>query len=177
MVLLLDGTPHMIEEFHATGSAQTKHKLHTRMRNLRTGRTLERSFADTEHAAVADVQHRTVQFSYRQGDRFVFLDSESFEEVALTAGQIGERHWFISENREYKAMFVEGKLLDIVLPEQIGLAVVETAPPQRGAQSTAYKEAVVEGGLTIMVPLFIGPSDIIRVDTRDRKYAGKESSG
>jgi len=77
MVLLLDGAPHTVEDFHVTGTAQTKHKLHARLRNLRTGRTVERSFPDTDPVPVADVQYRTVQFSYKQGDEFEFLDTRT----------------------------------------------------------------------------------------------------
>ena len=73
-------------------------------------------------------------------------------------------------------MFLEGKLLDIQLPDHVALKVEETAVPQRGGSQAAYKPATLEGGLEVMVPLFIGPGELIRVDTRERKYAGKEAA-
>ncbi len=176
MVLMLDGAPHFLEDFHVAGSAQTKHKLHTRLRNLKTGRLTDRAFTDNDRVAVAALEHRRAQFSYQQGDRFVFIDAESFDEVVLTAEQIGERHWFLKENEEYRALVLEGRLLDIALPPTVPLRIVETAPAQGGGSDAAWKPATLETGLEIMVPLFIDKGEIVRVDTAARKYLGKESS-
>lgn len=173
MVLMLDNAPHVLEDFHASGTAQTKHKLHARLRNLKTGRILDRTFDENERVPVAQLETRTVQFSFKQGETYAFLDTQTFEELDLSAEQLGPRHWFIIENEEYKALFLDGKLLDIVLPSQIPLRVTETAPPTRGGSDSAWKEARLETGLEIMVPLFIAKGQIIRVDTHDRKYAGK----
>ncbi len=175
MLLLLDNMPHYLEDFHTSGTAQTRHKLHVRLRNLKTGRITDRTFADNERVTVAQLDHRTVQFSYKQGDTYVFLDTQSFDELNLSGEQVGERRWFLKENDEYKALFLEGKLLDIVLPPQIPLQVVDTAPPVRGGSDSAWKEATLETGLQIMVPLFIAKGETIRVDTHDRKYAGKSN--
>jgi elongation factor P len=175
MMLLLDNAPHYVEDFHASGTAQTKHKLHVRLRNLKTGRVVDRAFAENERVAVAQVQQRTVQFSYKQGDNYTFLDTRSFDELTLSAEQVGDRRWFLKENDEYKALFLEGSLLDIVLPPQVPLLVVDTAPPIRGGSDSAWKEAKLETGLEIMVPLFIAKGERVRVDTQERKYAGKSN--
>ncbi len=175
MVLVLDNAPHVLEDFHASGTAQTKHKLHARLRNLKTGRVMDRTFAENERVPVAQLEHRTVQYSFKQGDTYAFLDTQSFEELDLSSEQVGERRWFLKENEEYKALLLEGNLLDIVLPPQISLQVVETAPPIRGGSDSAWKEAKLETGLTIMVPLFIAQGETIRVDTHERKYAGKSN--
>jgi len=173
MVLMLDGAPHLIEDFHTTGTAQSKHKLHTRLRHLQTGRHIERAFAENERVAVADLEQRAVQFSYAQGDQFVFLDSDSYEERVLSREQMGDRQAFLRENEEYRALLLDGRLLDIVLPEHMAMTVLATAAPQRAAQQSTYKPATLEGGLEVMVPLFIAPHEVIRVDTRTRKYLGK----
>ncbi len=175
MLLMLENAPHYLEDFHASGTAQTKHKLHVRLRNLKTGRITDRAFADNERVAVAQLDHRTVQFSYKQGDTYTFLDMESFEELTLAAERVGDRRWFLKENEEYKALFLEGNLLDIVLPPQITLEVVDTAAPIRGGSDSAWKEAKLETGLQIMVPLFIARGERIRVDTHERKYSGKSN--
>lgn len=175
MVLLVEGAPHAIEELHVTGTAQTKHKIHARLRHLKTGRFLERTFTDVERVPVAEVQHRTVQYSYAQGDQHVFLDTETYEEVVLSADQIGDRRVFLKENEEYRALFLDGRLLDIVLPPQVTLTITETAPPIRGGSDATWKPAVLETGLEIMVPLFLDKGERIRVDTATRKYVGKES--
>ena len=147
MVLILDGAPYIIEEFHQSGTAQTKHKLHTRLRNLKGGHMIDRVFAENERVTVAHLETRRVTYSYSQADMHVFLDAETFEELDLNDAQLGERRWFLKENEEYKAMFLEGVPLDIVLPPQIPLQVVETAPPVRGGADTAWKEAKLETGL------------------------------
>lgn len=173
---MLDGVPHVVEEFHAVGTAKTKRKIHTRLRNLLKGLHVERAFSEDDRIPAAELEQRTVQFSYRDGDRFVFLDTASYDELSLTAEQIGERHWFLKENDEYKALFLEGKLLEVVLPETMPMKVEATAAPQRGGSDAAWKSATLEGGLEIMVPLFIGPGEVIRVDTQTRKYVRKETT-
>ena len=175
MLLLLDNMPHYLEDFHTSGTAQTRHKLHVRLRNLKTGHIIDRTFAENERVPIGQLEHRTVQFSYKQGDTYAFLDTKTFEELNLSAEQAGDRRWFLKENEEYKALFLEGNLIDIVLPPQVHLLVVDTAPPSRGGADNAWKEAKLETGLELMVPLFIAKGEMIRVDTQERKYAGKSN--
>ncbi len=177
MVLMLDGAPHALEEFHITGTAQTRHKLHARLRHLKTGRLTDHSFTEGERIPVADVQHRRVQFSYKDGNDYVFSDEESFEEMILSSEQLGERRLFIKEDEEYRALLLEGRLLDIVLPPTVTFQVVETAPPIRGGSDSTWKPARLDTGLEVMVPLFIATGEKIRVDTVTRKYTARESEG
>lgn len=175
MVLLLDGVPHIIEDLYSTGTAKFKQKIHARMRHLASGRVIERTFADNEILTAADLEQRKAQFSYQQGETFVFLDSESFEPLELSSAQIGEKRWFLKEGEEYKTLFIDGKLVDVMLPDQIVLQVVATGPAQRGGSDSTWKPATLETGLEIMVPLFIETGERVRVDTTERKYVGKES--
>ena len=174
MALMLDGVPNVVEELHAVGTAQFKQRLRARLRNLKTGRLTDRVFADHERVAVADLEHRNVQFSYRQGETYVFLDGETYEPLEVLAERVGERRWFLKENEEYRAIVLEGKLLDVELPDKVALQVTETAPPLRGGSDAVWKPAKLETGLDITVPLFIGVGDRVIVDTRERKYVGKE---
>jgi elongation factor P len=173
MVLLLDGAPQVLEEFHVTGTAQTRHKLHCRLRQLKTGRLSDRTFAENERVPLAEVQHRRVTFSYKQGDTYVFLDAETYDELSLTEELVGDRRFFLKENDELRALMLEGKLLDIVLPGQVTLKIVETAPAIRGGSDATWKPARLETGLEIMVPLFIENGETLRVDTQTRKYVGR----
>jgi elongation factor P len=177
MVVMLDGFPHVIEDMHTSGTAQTRHKLHTRLRNLKTGHVIDRVFAENERVPVAALETRPAAYSYAQADMQVFIDVETFEEFEFGNEQLGERRWFLKENEEYKALRLDGRLLDIVLPPQIALKVVDTAPPARGGLDSSWKAAKLETGLEIMVPLFIANGDMIRVDTAGKKYLGKETSG
>jgi elongation factor P len=174
MVLMLDGSPHVVEDMHTSGTAQTRHRLHTRLRHLTTGRLIDRVFAENERVPVAPLETRRATYSYAKADGQVFIDIETFDEFEFTNEQLGERRWFLKENEEYKALRLDGRLLDIVLPPQIPLKVVETAPPARTGLTTSWKEAKLETGLQIMVPLFIANGDTIRVDTAGKKYLGKE---
>src|SRR5438876_621360 len=108
MALMLDGVPNVVEELHAVGTAQFKQRLRARLRNLKTGRLTDRVFADHERVAVADLEHRNVQFSYRQGETYVFLDGETYEPLEVLAERVGGRRWFLKENEEYRAMVLEG---------------------------------------------------------------------
>jgi len=173
MVLMLGGVAHLIEDFHTTGTAQTRHKLHTRLRQLKTGRLSEHVFSENDRVGTVELEHHTLQFSYQKGDEYVFQDVRTFEEVLLPVEQIGDRRWFIQDTEEYKALFLEGKLVDIILPLQITLTVVETGPSQKGGADGAWKPARLNGGLEIMVPLFIATGEAIRVDTQTHKYVGK----
>ena len=175
MVLMLEGAPYVIEDSHLSGTAQTKHKLHTRLRHLKTGHVTDRVFAENERVPVAHLETRRVTFSYSQDDMHVFFDAATFDELDLDGERLGDRRWFLKENEEYKALFLDGAFLDIVLPPQIPLQVLDTAPPVRGGSDTAWKAAKLETGLEIMVPLFIVKEETIRVDTASKKYAGKQS--
>ncbi len=174
MVLMLDGSPHVIEDMHTSGTAQTRHKLHTRLRQLKTGRIIDRVFAENERVPVAPLETHRVSYSYSQRDAHFFIDEETYEEFELGSEQLGDRRWFLKENEEYKALILDGKLMDIVFPPQIPLQVVETAAPIRGGSDSAWKEARLETGLQVMVPLFIAKGETIRVDTSNKRYAGRE---
>jgi elongation factor P len=174
LVLLLDGAPHVIEDLHSSGTAQTKHKLHTRLRHLKTGRVIDRVFVENERVPVVHLQTRRVTYSYTQAGSHIFIDADTFEEFELSEEQFGDRRWFLKENEEYKAMLLEGRLTDIVLPAHIPLKVVDTAPPVRGGYDSTWKTAKLETGMEVMVPLFVAQGETIRVDTLTKKYAGKE---
>lgn len=175
MVLMLDGAPQEIEDFHVSGTAQTRHKLHTRLRNLKTGKVVDKVFSENERLPLADLQRRRVQFSYQQGESFMFTDAETYEELDLHADHIGDRRWFLKENEEYTALFLEDKFLDITLPATTSLKVVETDPPIRSGNTSNWKPAKLETGFELMVPMFVETGDQIWVDPHERKYQGKDA--
>ena len=177
MVLMLDGAPHVVEDMHTSGTAQTRHRLHTRLRHLISGNLIERVFAENERVPVAPLETRRVTYSYAKADMHIFSDVQTYDEFEFSAEQIGERRWFLKENEEYKALRLDGRLLGIVVPPQLALKVVDTAPPNRGGLGSSWKEAKLETGLTIMVPLFIENGELIRVDTAEKKYVSREASG
>jgi elongation factor P len=175
MALMLEGAPYIIEDFHVSGTAQTRHKLHVRLRHLKSGHLVERVFAENERVPVVQLETRRITYSYSQGGTHVFLDAETFDELDLSDEQLGQRRWFLKGEQEYKALLLDGRVVDLVLPAQVPLKVVDTAPPVRGGSDSTWKEAKLETGLQVMVPLFVAKGDTIRVDTAERKYAGRET--
>ena len=143
------------------------------LRNLQNGHVFERTFPDNERVPTAELEYRRASYSYAKDNVFTFLDAETFEELALTGGQLGDRRHFLKENEEYRTVVLEGRLLDIVLPDVMTLKVKETAPAQHGGGDSAWKPARLEGGLEIQVPLFIAPGETLLVDVKTHKYAGK----
>src|SRR5271169_2978520 len=95
MVLMLDGSPHVVEDMHTSGTAQTRHKLHTRLRHLTTGRLIDRVFAENERVPVASLENRGVNYSYARGDTHIFIVAQSFDEFEFSSDQLGERRWFL----------------------------------------------------------------------------------
>jgi elongation factor P len=177
MVIMLDGVPQVLEDYYTTGTAQTRHKLHVKLRQLVGGKTVEKIFAENERVPLADLEYHPVQFSYKQGTDYVFSNTVTYEEVVLSEEQLGDRHYFIKDEDEYKASFLSGKLMDIELPLQVVLEVAETAPGQKGGTMASWKPAKMVGGLELMVPLFISNGDKIRVSPQDKKYLGKDNTG
>ena len=141
MLLFLDNMPHYLEDFHTSGTAQTRHKLHVRVRNLKTGRVFDRTFAENERVPVGELEHRTGAVQLQTGRYLRVRGHEDLRGDDPSAELAGERRWFIKENEEYKALFLEGNLIDIVLPPQVVLQVVDTAPPIRGGVDTAWKDS------------------------------------
>src|ERR1700690_3757626 len=110
MVLLLDGAPHVVEDMHPSGPAQTRHKLHTRLRHLTTGRLIDRVFAENERVVVAPLETPRVTYSYAQSDRLVFIFIVDFADFESSNEQLGERRGFLKENEEFKALRLDGRL-------------------------------------------------------------------
>jgi len=175
MIVLVDGTPCTIESVHVSGTAQTRHKMHARLRNLKTGHIVERVLTENERLPLANLETRRVTYSFSKGGFRVFIDVESFDELELSDEQLGERRWFLKENQEYRALLLDGSLLDLVLPPQVALQVTETAPAIRGGSDATWKEATLETGLRIMVPSFVAKGESVRVDTVGQKYCRREA--
>jgi elongation factor P len=99
----VDGSPHIIEDMHTSGTAQTRHRLHTRLRHLTTGRLIDRVFAENERVPVAALETRRATYSYAKADGQVFIDIETFDEFEFSNEQLGERRWFLKTTLPRKA--------------------------------------------------------------------------
>ncbi|MDZ7798749.1 MAG: elongation factor P [Patescibacteria group bacterium] len=146
--------------------------LQTKIKNLKTGQLLEKNFKSSDKFEEPDLSRSRVNFLYQEDDKYYFMDEKSYEQFSLTKDQIGEKTNFIKEGASVNLLNFEDKAINIELPIKVDLKVKETPPGVRGdtAQGSATKEAKLETGYKIKVPLFIKTDDIIRVNTETGQY-------
>jgi elongation factor P len=167
----LDGDLWQILDYHhikmGRGSAQVRIKL----RNIKRGQTVERTFQAGEKWPRAYLDKRSVQFLYRDGDDYHFMDSESYEQFALTAQQLDDAVNYLKDGMVLDRTTYEGDTIGVELPITVDLAVSSTEPGFAGDTATgARKPATTETGLVVQVPLFVTEGDVIRIDTRTGEY-------
>ena len=167
----LDGELWQILDFHhikmGRGSAQVRIKL----RNVKKGQTVERTFQAGEKWPRAWLDRRPVQYLYRDGDDLHFMDAESFEQFTLTEQQLEDEAAFMKEGMTLDRVVYEGETIGVELPVAVDLRVTQTEPGFAGdTASGARKPATLETGHVLQVPLFVQQGDTIRVDTRTGEY-------
>lgn len=167
----IDGELWQVLDFHhiktGRGSAQVRMKL----RNVKKGQTVERTFQAGEKWPRAWLDKRPVQYLYRDGDEFHFMDVESFDQFTLGADQLDEAVNLLKEGTTLDRVSYEGETIGVELPITVELQVTETEPGFAGdTQTGARKSARLETGLSIQVPLFVQQGDTVRVDTRTGEY-------
>jgi elongation factor P len=149
-------------------------KMVAKFRNLETGSIVERSFNATEKVQDIFIEYRQMAFLYADGDLYTFMDTETFEQPTLTRAQIGDGARFLKENVEVTVDYFQDKALKVTLPNVVNLQITRTDPGVRGdTVSGGSKQAVLESGATVNVPLFIDEGEVIRVDTRSGDYLGR----
>ena len=171
LVIELDGEIWQVLDYHhikmGRGSAQVRIKL----RNVKRGQTVERSFQAGEKWPRAYLEKRQVQFLYRDGNDFHFMDTESYEQFSMTRETLGDSALYLTEGMVVDRTSYEGETIGVELPVTVDLKVVETEPGFAGDTATgARKPATVESGLVVQVPLFVEMGDTIRIDTRTGDY-------
>lgn len=172
-ILEVDGDPWQVTEVVSqTPSARGASMLvKGKLKNLRTGQTLAKTWRGGDTAQSADVEYRQGQFLYRQGDDFFFMDLASYEQITLDAGQVGEAAGFMIENLEVRTVLFRERVIALNIPMAVELTVQDTAPAIKGATAQAQlKPATMETGLQVMVPSYIETGERIRVDTRDGRF-------
>ena len=172
-ILHLDGDPWQVSEVqsHTPSARGAAMMVKARLRNLRTGQNLARSWRGGDVVVLVEVDTVTVQYLYAQGDDRVFMDLSSYDQMTLGQAQVGDAGGFLLENQELKALFFEGRVIALELPTMVDLLVTDTPPGLKGATAQAQlKPATVETGLQVMVPAYIETGERIRVDTRDGHF-------
>lgn len=172
----LDGSVWRVVEFLHVKPGKGSAFVRTKLKNAQTGSVVERTFRAGETVPSANIEKRTMQHTYKDGEDYVFMDMETYEETRMSPDQMGEQVKYIKEEMEVNVVFWNEQVLEVDLPTSVTLEVTDTDPGVKGDTATGgTKPAIVETGAQIMVPLFISIGEKIKVDTRDGSYLGREN--
>jgi len=167
----MDGELYRVLDYQHSYIGRGSANVRVKLRNLDTGGTIERTFAASEKFSEVRLELRQVQYLYRDGDLYYFMDTQTYEQPALSAEYLRDEVAYLKEGMELSLSMHEGQPVEIELPVTVELEVTETVPGVKGDTATgATKRATLETGLVIQVPLFVEEGDVVRVDTRTGEY-------
>ena len=174
MTLIIEGNIYQVLEFLHVKPGKGSAFMKTKLKNMRTGGIVEKSFNTNIKFEKANITRTNVQYLYNTGDSYVFMNMETYEQLELPEAQVGDNKDYLIENSTVDVVFYESELLGIVLPEKVEFTVVSTEPAVKGnTTNNAQKDAYVETGLLVRVPLFIEQGEKILVTTKDGKYSSR----
>ena len=169
--ILVDGEPYQITWFQNHKPGKGGAVMRVKLRHLKKGGTIERTFKSGEKFEALSVTRQKKQFLYKEGENFNFMDMNNYEQVSVEPEMLGEMSNFLKENLEVEAIYLESELIGIDLPLIIEMTIAEAEPGIKGdSVSNMTKMAKLETGADIRVPLFIKVGDRIKVDTRTGEY-------
>ncbi|MEY8516207.1 elongation factor P [Lachnospiraceae bacterium 29-84] len=170
----LDSNIFQIIEFQHVKPGKGAAFVRTKLKNIKNGGIVERTFRPTEKCPQARIDRADMQYLYSDGDLFHFMDGETYEQIALDAEAIGDALKFVKENEKVKICSHNGNVFAVEPPLFVELKITETEPGFKGDTATgATKPAVVETGATVYVPLFVEQEDVIKIDTRTGEYLSR----
>lgn len=167
----IDGDAWQVVEFQHVKPGKGAAFVRAKMRNLCTGAVVERTFNAGERMPKANIERQMMQYLYADGEMYVFMHTETYEQMELSKEQLGEAMNFLKDNMEVKVISFEGRILGVELPNTVELEVTATDPGIRGDTATGgSKPATLETGYIVKVPLFINEGDVLQIDTRSGEY-------
>ncbi|HEY8212417.1 MAG TPA: elongation factor P [Myxococcaceae bacterium] len=173
----IDGEPFEIVDFQHVKPGKGSAFVRTSIRSLISGRVLQPTLKSGEKVGRPDIEDREMQYLYKQGDDYYFMDTKNYEQTFLTESILGDDKagtppkYFLKEQVNVSVLFYNGKALGVSLPNSVDLKVTKCDPGIRGdTVSGALKPATLETGYTVQVPLFVNEGDMLKIDTRDGKY-------
>lgn len=170
----LDNNIYQIIEFQHVKPGKGAAFVRTKLKNIKNGGVVEKTFRPTEKCPQARIDRADMQYLYSDGDLFHFMDVETYEQIALDADSIGDALKFVKENEMVKMCSHNGNVFAVEPPLFVELKITETEPGFKGDTATgATKPAVVETGATVYVPLFVEQEDVIKIDTRTGEYLSR----
>lgn len=170
----MDGKPYEIVEFQHVKPGKGGAFVRTKLKHILTGRVVDETFRSGEKVGRPDIAMQEMQYLYREGSDYVFMDLETYEQKNIPSEQVGVKGGFVKEGETVKVLLYKGQLFDMDLPASVVLQVVETEPGVQGDRVTgATKPAKLETGITVSVPLFIAQGERVKVDTRTGEYLSR----
>ncbi|WP_166239134.1 elongation factor P [Paenibacillus turpanensis] len=174
LTIEVEGDIFTVQDFQHVKPGKGAAFVRSRLKNLRNGNIVERTFRAGENVARAIVENRTMQYLYNSGDEYTFMDTETFDQIGLSRKQLEWELNFLKENMNVQISSYQGEIIGISLPNSVDLKVIETEPGIKGNTATgATKNAKMETGLDVQVPLFINEGDVLLIDTREGKYISR----
>ncbi len=171
MVIRYSGELYTITEFHHRNPGNWRAFVQVRMKNLKNGRVLDQRFRAGEEVEAVRVEHQTWQFLYVDGNDYVFMNTETYDQQPIPKEMLGDAIKFLKEQDEIEMLVDEDKIIAVELPNFLELTVESAEPGVRGdTANNVTKPATLETGAVINVPLFVNPGDKVRIDTRTGKY-------
>ncbi len=166
-----DGNLYKVLEYQHVKQGRGNATIKTKLRNIKTGSTIDKSFQSGGRVQDVRLNHHTVQYLYNDGEAYHFMDTETYEQPALSKDLLGDSARFLKENIVVELSTYEGQPIEVELPTTVDLKVTETAPGFKGdTASGGGKPATLETGVVVTVPFFVNVGDTVRVDTRDGSY-------
>ena len=174
ITLEIDGNVCQIVEFQHVKPGKGAAFVRTKYKNIITGAVLEKSFRPTEKFPAARIERVDMQYLYADGDLYNFMDTETYDQIALSKENVGDSLKFVKENEMVKLCSHNGNVFAIEPPITVELVITESEPGVKGDTATgATKPAIVETGAKILVPLFVNQGDTVKIDTRTGEYLSR----
>lgn len=172
LTIEFDNSIFVIVDFQHVKPGKGAAFVRTKLKNIETGSVVERTFNPRDKFEQAHIERRPTQYLYAGDDMWNFMDTETYDQFALSKNELGDAVKFLKENMELHLQFYKGKVIGVDLPVIVELEVVETEPGIKGdTASGGSKPAVMETGLVVQVPFFINVGDRLRIDTRTGEYS------
>jgi len=171
VVIDLDGIPFEVTKYQHAKLGRSGAILRTTLKNLLTGANIEKTFKGDTKLTPADIKKSEAQFLYREGNNYIFMDNSSFEQFTINQSILGSNINFLTEGRKVDIKYFKNQPIDIILPIKMKFKVIQAEPAIKGnTVGSPNKNALIETGLRIKVPLFVKVDDIILIDTRTSSY-------
>ncbi len=168
-----DGQPYTIVDFQHVKPGKGGAFVRTKLKHMRQGRVIDNTFRAGEKVELVDFEDKHMQYLYKD-DRYHFMDTETYDQISLSAEEVGDARDFLKENTDVDILFIDGSPVTVELPTFMELAITKTDPGMRGdTASGGSKPATLESGAVVQVPLFLNEGDIVKVDTRSAEYLGR----